>query len=223
MGGRLRSIHLVVLLAAVALITVPGVAADSQTWYLEETDHATIGNGVLEMVRGEPNDDDGTVTVSSGDCQTWAAAESAIVDVGYDEDGWSGNFDVQDGDANTNVDYPAHLGHSDHAFNVKELELVDGIVEFTANGAREDSGTISIAEPETGDTFQVPDGHYLTYRFCVDSSEDAITVFTDGSATLSSPGGSPDYPTPEIGTLTLTTAGLLGLAFVGHRRFREGS
>lgn len=213
--------RIAILVGIAMLLLAPTALADSQTWYLEEKEHPTVQNGVLEMVRGAPNDDTGTVTVPAGDCQLWAASETALADVEYDENGWSGTFDVQDGDANTDIDYEAHLGHTDPS--AATTLAVDGRVTFTEADPQVDAGTIEIAYPESpeGATFQVPEDHYLTYRFCVPTSQPDATVLTDGHATLTSPSGSTSYPTPELGSLPLAAAGLLGLALVGRRRLED--
>lgn len=145
-----------------------------------------------------------TVTVTS--CETWIADEPADLDL---------TFPAQV----VEYDIDATLT----LINGERIEVTVGVYDpgnGNFNGVASSLGLIGTMDaPE----FDIPEDDHLATQLCIQDSGE-----TDGSAVIDTDGSSvvtytdeatPEYPTPELGTLLLSATGLV--AVVGLARFRR--
>lgn len=218
MVEALRLMGAAFIATALLLLAVPLAGAETTTkWYPDGDAHGTV-SGVDIMHQNDPDGPDTfPALVAAGDCVTWAADQAAETDVSFDKSGWTGPIEADDGTADT--DAPSGT----YEIEIGVVASTGGFtpwvgptnVDFFANGPDEDVGDFTTSE---SGTFTVPETDYLGAKFCNNHASDDISLQTDGSSQIQSPSDQPDYPTPELSTLTVSLAGLAGLAVVGRRR-----
>lgn len=204
---------------AVSLSIVPIAGAETTTkWYPDGADHGAV-SGFDVMHQDDPDaPSDHAVTVAAGgDCVTWTADQAAELELSFDKQGWTGPIESDDGTADTQAatgTYEIEIGWISDAGNFSSA-IGPTDVNFYDNGQDEDVGEFTTSE---SGTFTVPEDAYLGAEFCNHHASQDITLQTDGSSSIQSPSDQPDYPTPELGTLSLSMIGLAGVALVGRRR-----
>lgn len=198
--------RLIAFITVGLLVLAPAAAADhdpddNNLDFVLSGDETDLGSNVWIQDKESHEGSSTSVTVTS--CATWIADQAADVSV---------TFPAQTVDYDINADLTA--------INGDRIEVSVGIYDgdsFTGKAAS--TGLIgSIDAPE----FTVPEGDYVATQLCIqdpDSTDGFAVVSTDGSSVVSyTDDENPSYPTPEIGTLALSTLGLVAL--VGLTRIR---
>lgn len=200
-----------------ALLLISSTAAAvSQAWKLDSRDHPDLDGNELVMTRDTVQDPNGGVTVASDTCQTWAAEQAAQLDLAFDSSPWTGDLFADEGTADLSASYDSDVGTT-FGDGSGTTFAVDGSTEFRDDN--QNNWELGDFGSDTHDqSFAVSEGDYLLFRLCVPSTAPDLGMQTDGNSHITSPASSSDYPTPDLSTLTLTTAGLAGLGLVAYRK-----
>jgi len=183
-------------------------------WFLD--DDLAVGPGGAEHImyqspNGEAvNEEETSVEVGIGECVIWRADYSAIVDNAFvcgDDQYWEGKLMLIVPSGNDTDKCMKNM--------VLQLGYVDDDAGFTNVGEM----TLSDKLHEFSDNFVVPEGSYLALKVCNNNPE-LVEVRTGSShGYLKAPSAVPQYPLPEIATIVLVAAGLVGLVgYLGIRR-----
>lgn len=183
------------ILAAALIVSLAGVSAAEQTWYLSSSTDSDSGNCVMyeDQTGGNAN-----VQVGPGESVIWIANESAGPGAKFAEGGWSGQL--------------TKAGPS-KAFEVA-IGVWDG-TSFASEGSvtGEFGSSVCSFTILNVNTFIVPDGSYLAFNVTNTETEMNFNIVTWNSerpSYVSPPTGS-SYPTPELSTILLMSVGLLAL------------
>lgn len=200
-----RTLVMIAAVALVGLAVAPTAAAehdtkDGLTFVLSDEPFSLVETPSVSFQYKEGHGGNGQAVALNG-CHTWAANATAEVDV---------EFPAQTVEASIN-------GSGDNP-SVAVGIWDDDTDDFTAVGAIEDfNGEFSVPK------FTVPQGDYLATLVCADdpSATELATVWTaDGSSSVTYQAeDNPNYPTPELSTMVLSSIGLLGA--IGLTRFRR--
>ncbi|MDX1611989.1 MAG: hypothetical protein R3185_06435 [Candidatus Thermoplasmatota archaeon] len=222
-----RSIILILCLSLAVTATVSATAGESPQWYLTDAAHPDLdlaSQGVLTMTQAAPSDA-GTVKVPVGTCVTWASASSAGLVTEVKADAWTGSVLAEPGTAlGWPVQYQASVGVHD---GDQIHEVVPGHITFQ-EGDGHLTGLFQDDVDQPDGTFSLPQGTHLTYTVCnpeevLDTSQDQqdllpLSLVIGPGSWLDSPPGTDPQPAPELGTFTLATVGLVGMALLHRRR-----
>lgn len=204
----------ITLLALFGLVAVSGtaLAAETPEFYLCNDAHSALpGMSVMHLDEVSPCSDGGMATIPAGACRTWAAEFPAGQDVQFEKANWVASILTMQGSTNVRpYQYPMTLG------STAVPNAVSGVVTFAhPRFLNAETGT---GQTSQSGTFTVASGEYLTFQLCNPAgSGKTMELFTDGPSYVLAPANSPPYPTPELGTLALMGAGIVGLAAVGRR------
>ncbi|MGB7533304.1 MAG: hypothetical protein WA977_10095 [Halobacteriota archaeon] len=195
--GSVLGIFLLVSMLVVGLTGVASAFDDynSQTWDF---------NNDNEMYK-PPHSESGTITIGTEANSIWTAEHDAEVDVGFSEELWNGQIEVQ------------------VASSSKMCTVEVGIWTGSTFQSKGTSSTVTFdsvtqAYSLSGSAFTVPTGQWLAARV-TNTGTAGFTLVTDGSCFITYPFDEPDYPVPELPTIILMSAGLLALfGYVVYRR-----
>lgn len=193
---------ILIMLAVLVSLAAPALGAhetqNGMTFILTAED----GEGGLgKIMLQDEHPQDGEVSLSpTRDCETWLADQPAGLDRTFTDQ---------------TVDYSLStaLGQA------VELQGILGI--FSGDTFTEVANTTGATGTFEGVTFTVDQGDHLAFRVCANfgTTSTLADIQTDGSSYLTFAEDAPEYPTPEIGTLALSTIGMIGL--VGAARFQR--
>ena len=213
---------LLMIVVAGLLPSVVSAEADVRPmWYLDNDLDDSPGwadNIMYQSPDGEPvNTEDLSVEVGSGEWVIWRADQPALVDIAFvcgEDVTWDGKATLVKGDielTDLTKNMVAQLGYIDGTgfTDVGNVTLSDGT----------EQGFGVVYHIDVGDGFVVPEDNYLALKV-INNNVGAINVRTgSGHSWLRAPSAVPQYPIPEIATIALVAAGLIGLGgYLGIRR-----
>ncbi|TET25590.1 MAG: hypothetical protein E3J67_03605 [Dehalococcoidia bacterium] len=194
-----RRLVVSVLLAVMLAVGLGGVAlAASQTWDLDSD---------LVMYK-ETHGETGTVDIAKGATTRWTAENAAQCDVPFPADTWTGTLKC--GAINNNKQFTVSVGKWDGTtftgYGTSATYIFDTITK---------SYSVAVL------AFTVPIGDWLAIEVASVGNL-TITLQTDGTCDVISPGADPGYPIPELPTIVLLTTGLVAVAaYFGFKRYRK--
>jgi hypothetical protein len=191
-------------LILVLLTFAPAASAASQTWVLQNTDHAGVSSwsDSTMAIGGAAS---GSVTVANGGAHYFIATGSPAVTTDFGSGDWTFNVTLATGLLGARVS----VGSMDSTGAYTSASLLARVGSSDSVTLRAPTGAV------------VPAGDFLALEV-IDLDEpfagEATVITTNGSTTLASPETDPGYPVFETGSAILLGAGLLMVGGVATLR-----
>lgn len=200
---------------ALLLSSISGsAAAASQTWYLGGEFDLVANRGSVPDPVTDPEFPTNRIDISNGQSAVWEANEAALVNVDFGTGDFSWSLRLASG--NFIGQYHVEIGTSDcngnFVPNNEPVVLVNGP---GLAGQQVQSGLRHVTD------FVVSAGSCLAFRVVNDADAEGKVLrvmFSVPDSRFTSTDTDPGYPTPELGTVLLTGAGIGLVALVVARR-----
>jgi hypothetical protein len=161
------------------------------------------------MYKGNTGEGEGTLTINDGSYIVWTSDEAAETDVTFPKDLWSVNilFNSAPSSGNWFKGYLQEFDPDSGGYDTIHLwnwQGDDSTTNFTASFI-----------PDT--SFTIDSGHRLAFRINnphEEASESLVVKVGSNFSYVTSPTSDPGYPTPELSTIVLMSAGLVAIAIM---------
>jgi beta propeller repeat protein len=187
------------------------IPVSSSRWYLYDSNHHFPVGSPSYLMSREQSVAEGTVTIQNGESVIWIADVEALVSTSFPAGEWSGSLAILDGEGTCDIEVGKWIPDGGDGLFIS-YGIVEDLRFEGASGVRDNPFTVPVA------AFDLLAGERLACRITPVTGK---VVLHSGSAPdaygqswIQIPDYNPAYPVPELPTVLLLGAGLVGVAGV---------